>query len=246
MNFLQISEEYYSQWLGIDTLSAISGIQFVYSQERNMAQYGYSKPFDIYCFYQAGKTVISYGDKAKEKISRLRDIIKVNTPLDDLKALIRKVYGTSPNHHIKFVFDNLPTVNGIARALCADDYPAYLGFFKKSNPGCKNTDWVKGYFDEMTVDKLCVGVFENGILVCCTDAPGMPYTADQAQEIGVNTLPEYRGKGYAPTSCSLCARNIIENGKCPQWSTDISNTASEKLAYKVGFTRYADVLTLTI
>ena len=26
---------------------------------------------------------------------------------------------------------------------------------------------------------------------------GMPYMADKAQKIGINTLPEYCGKGYA-------------------------------------------------
>jgi len=246
MNFLKITEDYYSQWLGTDALSAINEIQFIYSQERNAVQYGYSKSFDIYCFYQAGKTVISYGDKAREKIHCLRDKVKAHSSLSELKAALCEVYNASPNHNVKFVFDKLQTVNGIARTLCTDNYPAYLDFFKRNNPGCKNTDWVNDYFNEMITNKLCVGIYEDDILVSCTDAPGMPYMSDKVQEVGINTLPYYRGKGYASAACSLCTRNIIESGKCPQWSTEINNTASEKLAYKVGFIRYADVLTVTI
>ncbi len=247
MNYNQITELYYTKWLGINKiLSAVKGIEFIYSTERNASQYGYSKPFDIYCLYQTNRIIVSYGEKAKDKIVSLKDKIYFPVSADEFKATLKDVYGVVPYHNIKFIFNNLPPESKIARTLITDNYIAYLDFFRKTNPGCINTDWVRVYFDEMVANRLCVGVFAEDILVSCTDVPGMPYIQDEVQEIGINTLYDYRGKGYASAACILCAKHIIENGKCPQWSTGMNNIASEKLAYKVGFTRYADVLTVTL
>ena len=93
---------------------------------------------------------------------------------------------------------------------------------------------------------LCVGIFENSKLVSCSDAPGMPYMQETVQEIGVNTLPEYRGRGYASEVCIKCVKSIIKLGKCPIWSTDIDNAASQKLADKVGFVKFAETLAMTL
>ena len=76
--------------------------------------------------------------------------------------------------------------------------------------------------------------------------PDMPYMQDKVQEIGINTLSEYRCKGYAKSVTLSCIKAIIEKGKCPLWSCSTHNTASERLAYSVGFRKLADVLTLGI
>jgi predicted GNAT family acetyltransferase len=73
----------------------------------------------------------------------------------------------------------------------------------------------------------------------------MPYMEDKVHEIGINTLPEYRGKGYAKAATFACIKACIEKGKCPIWSCGINNVASEKLAYSVGFRKLADVLTIS-
>ncbi|MDD2268864.1 MAG: GNAT family N-acetyltransferase [Eubacteriales bacterium] len=247
MDYNQITKMYYSKWLGINkTLCDVDGIEFIYSPERNLTQFGYSQPFDIYCFYQTNRIIVSYGEKAKEKIEIFKGKLNSHTSVDELKKEIIDVYGVIPHHNIKFFFNSLPRENKIARTLTLDDYNPYRDFFKKCNPSCGNTDWVQDYFCEMISDRVCVGVFVEGMIVSCTDSPGMPYMQDQVQEIGVNTLSDYRGKGYASAACILCAKNIIDNGKCPLWSTDTNNTVSERLAYKVGFIRFADVLTITI
>ena len=74
----------------------------------------------------------------------------------------------------------------------------------------------------------------------------MPYMADKVQEIGINTLPVYRGQGYASAACSVSAQNIVAGGRCPQWSCREDNMASFRLAVKVGFVKFADVLTVTL
>jgi len=247
MNYQKITEAYYSKWIGMNkSILNFEGAHFIYSPERNVAQYGYLQPMDLYCFHQSGRIIISYGDRAVEKAGALKREINAFISVDELKSALLDTYGVIPKHNIKFAFEDLPMQDGNARTLTSDDYSTYLAFLKKNNPGCENTDWVREYFDEMVINKTCVGVFENNILASCTDAPGMPYMQDKVQEIGINTSLEYRGKGYAAAACILCAKNIIISGKCPQWSTDINNIASEKLAYKTGFARFADVLNITL
>lgn len=92
---------------------------------------------------------------------------------------------------------------------------------------------------------MCVGMFADGRLVSCTDAPGVPYMAEEVQEIGINTLHEYRGHGYASAACSKCIQEIFNHHKIPMWSTGIDNIASRKLAEKLGFTEFAKVIYIT-
>lgn len=74
----------------------------------------------------------------------------------------------------------------------------------------------------------------------------MPYMNDKIAEIGVNTLPDFYGKGYATECCKKCISNILENDLCPIWSTSSDNLASQALAEKIGFEKVADVITLTL
>lgn len=246
MNYRLLTDQYYSQCLGQPDIlyNAENGIHFVYSSERNTIQYGYSAQFDLYAFCQEERIIISYGDRAKEKIDILKETATLN--FGDFKKTVSAVFKKAVNHNIKYYLQQLNNYNPIAKELSKSEFPQYLTFFKGTNSSCKNTDWLAEYFEEMTADHLCCGVFENGILTSCTDAPSMPYMADQTQEVGINTLPKYRSKGYAAAACVLCAENIIKNGKCPQWSTAFDNMASQRLSEKVGFVKIADVLTLTI
>lgn len=244
MDYQAITESYYSHWLGNPAIlqEAEEGITFVYSPERNKIQPGYSKPFDLYVFAQKNRAVVSYGDKASDRIERLRIQLR---DVKELSALICQVYQTRAGHSLKFCCCGCGH-DARARALTGADYPQYFSFFKKANPDCRDTDWLREYFDEMTAEKLCCGVFDDGLLVSCTDAPSMPYIAEKVQEIGIHTLPEYRGRGYAAAACRKCAENIVLNGKCPQWSCAASNAASVRLAQKIGFNLYADVFTCTL
>jgi len=246
--YMEKTLEYYSKWLGEDGILSqnFNGIKYVYYKERNEIQYGHGQPFDIYIFVMGNKVIVSYGDKAKSKIEIFRDSIGDFKSIDDLKSYLKKIYGKVIGHNIKYVFNGKKTNINKSKVLDKNDYKEYESFFRKCNPKCSNIEWLQVYFEEMICENLCVGAYEDGKLVSCTDVPGVPYMSDEVHEIGINTLSDYRGKGYATTACQGRINELIKNGKVPQWSTSITNLPSQRLAEKLGFVKIADVITLTL
>jgi RimJ/RimL family protein N-acetyltransferase len=54
-------------------------------------------------------------------------------------------------------------------------------------------------------------------------------------EIGAVTRAAYRGQGYAPIACAYLIEACEERGCQPNWSCDIDNEASIRVARKLGF-----------
>lgn len=248
MSFLIKTNEYYSKWIGSDGIlkEKFKGAKFIYSSERNKVQNGYAKQFDLLIFYQPNRIIFSYGDKSLDQIDKVKQRIKTFVSIDYLKQVLTEEFGDYFNHNIKYVFEKASLGTGISRPLEKSEYPKYYDFFTRNNPKCKNTEWLIEYFDKMVNEHLCCGAFIGDILVSCSDAPSMAYMQNDVQEIGINTLNEYKGKGYATDACITCANEIVRNGKCPQWSTTVDNLASQKLAEKVGFTKLADVISISV
>ena len=81
-------------------------------------------------------------------------------------------------------------------------------------------------------DKIAlVAYVDNKIagIAACTD------DCDSMWQIGVDVLPEFRGKNIASFLVNKLAHKIIENGKVPYYCTAWSNIASRNTAIKAGF-----------
>ena len=61
------------------------------------------------------------------------------------------------------------------------------------------------------------------------------YIFEGLLELGIETLPQYRGKGYALFACAALIDFCLENNFTPVWSCRFENTASYNLAQKLGF-----------
>ena len=59
---------------------------------------------------------------------------------------------------------------------------------------------------------------------------------DLHADIGVSTLEEWRGNGFATAAAALVAARIQARGKVPAWSCGEDNAASLRVAQKLGFT----------
>lgn len=249
-NLKQISDTtlaYYSLWIGQENilLQNKKGIEFLYSEERNKTQQGYGVPFDIYIFKSPERTVISYGSNAKQYISTFADNLDENMTIDEIGNIAERIFHVKPVRNIKYVYSRQINLNTSAVTLTASDFHKYKEFFEKCHHVTAG-DWLYDYFIGMAEKRLCCGFYLDNTLVSCTDAPDMPYMNDTVVEIGVNTLPDFYGKGFATECCKKCISNILKNNLSPIWSASSDNIASQALAEKVGFEKTADVITLTM
>ncbi len=58
---------------------------------------------------------------------------------------------------------------------------------------------------------------------------------DMMAHIGIITLPEAKGKGYATHVTQALLNNTSHNGYVPQWRAHIENVISQKFAQELGF-----------
>jgi len=129
------------------------------------------------------------------------------------------------------------------------DHERYLAF-KHSNINekheIKRTD--AGIFEAMTgsvvpsrfwnnADDFCkqgVGfsLFHQGKLATTAYSA---FIFDNELELGMETIAEFRGKGFAQYACSALVDYCIQNDYEPVWACKLSNIPSYKLAQKIGF-----------
>ena len=64
-------------------------------------------------------------------------------------------------------------------------------------------------------------------------------------DIGANTLPGFRRKGFAVASGSMLCTLLHERGLTPTWSTVSENSASQTLAAALGFVSFSRRVYLT-
>jgi len=67
----------------------------------------------------------------------------------------------------------------------------------------------------------------------------------EAHEAGVETLPDFRGRGYAREVVAEWARLVLAAGAIPLYSTDWGNKSSQALARKLHLERYAAAFQIT-
>jgi len=247
LDFTKTTLAYYEAWLGASgCLSSGEGVRFMYSQERGTAQAGYPERFDIIVWLDNRRAIFSYGDRVCGKIGELKARTGDARDIAVVSSVLMEMFDCNLTHNIEFVYEGQAPASQIeAKTLAAQDYPDYKTFFTACYPDSE-TDWLKGYFDEMTQFGYCVGAYADGVIAACTDAPAMPYLPQDIQHIGITTLQEYRGRGYAAAACKQAVQNVIKSGKTPQWTCEHTNIASRKLAEGVGFVKLADMLMLTL
>ena len=246
IDFEKITNEYYSQMLGIDKIELNNKVNTFFNSARDNKITGYSYSMGIFILVIDKTINISYGIKTKDIMEKLMENIQENCEINQIKTVLETISQIKVKHSVKYAYRNIIDIKNNSIRLGKEHFPLFLTFFKKNNSNVKDYSWVEDYFLEIVEKNYCHGVIIDGILVCVTDAPNMPYMSDKVQEIGINTLEEYRGKGYATMACISMINELVNNNLCPIWSTDIENIGSDKLAKKVGFEKYCDVLTINI
>ena len=102
-----------------------------------------------------------------------------------------------------------------------------------------NAEALRGGFDELIAElpdwQPFVALVERGRAVSvCRSVRVTP----AAHEAGVETLPEFRGRGYATDVTAGCARSVRSLGAVPLYSTSWENVASQAVAKKLRLAQY--------
>ena len=91
---------------------------------------------------------------------------------------------------------------------------------------------------------------KNGAGFCamCGETPAAwafsAAVSDTQNDIGVETLESYRGKGLAAAVAGKMAEYVLSIGKKPVWACHSENIASRKTAEKIGFEKVGECSTI--
>lgn len=67
------------------------------------------------------------------------------------------------------------------------------------------------------------------------------FIIDDKFELGIETVEEFRGKGFAEITCSALIDYCIENNYEPIWACRLENIGSYRLAQKIGFEPFVEI-----
>jgi len=123
-----------------------------------------------------------------------------------------------------------------------DDLPASTGAIQVTD---KNSDLLRAHLEpwlpDVTVRQpfvafACV-IGGHAVSICCSVR-----ITDAAHEAGVETAPEFRGRGYARQTVTAWASAVRRAGRIPLYSTSWRNLASQSLAQKLGLVQFGSDL----
>ena len=96
-----------------------------------------------------------------------------------------------------------------------------------------NDDFSEAFaFDENAPDEIGVAIMEKGEIVSMAGASSDSMLMWQ---IGVNTKPKYRGKGYGKMAVDILSDRVIDRGHLPFYGTSFSHIASMNVALSSSF-----------
>lgn len=92
-----------------------------------------------------------------------------------------------------------------------------------------------GWARDFANSQPCIAVLDgdDAVAVCCSSR-----LSPDAAEAGADTLPDYRGRGYAASAVAAWAAAIRATGRLPLYSTSWDNVASQGVARTLGLVGY--------
>jgi predicted GNAT family acetyltransferase len=99
----------------------------------------------------------------------------------------------------------------------------------------KPDTWMPESFQKMVDSQTYFCVFVNDEIVSATSVETVPNKPDNTVSTGIDTIEQHRRKGYASIACAAFIKHHLNRDIVPIWFCDFKNTASEKLATKLGF-----------
>ncbi len=94
----------------------------------------------------------------------------------------------------------------------------------------------------VTANQRLWGAFTNGKIV---SVAGLRPVNKAFYEVGINTLPRHRNRGWGTAVASVATQAALKLGPLVQWSTPLNNEPSQRIAKRLGYVHYAHQLWLS-
>ena len=246
----KVYKQFYSEFLCLSPEDFDKKMfSYICTGRRDETLNGYAAPFSFCLFKTKESTLVSFSPKIKDKGMQFVDLADNAMNINGLKKLATEIFEKKVIHNIKFEYLRKTTYDKKnVVELKEFDYLKYESFFKKMHPNAKIIDkegnWLHKYFQSLVKEELCFGMMIDGELVSVTDSPTIPFLSDKLAMIGINTLPEYRKRGYAKIAVSAMIDSILSQNKLPLWSCSHDNISSLKTALSVGFEKFGDSISI--
>jgi hypothetical protein len=240
-DYQAITRKYYAAWAGGTDQDFNGGVRYICSPERDVRQSGFSRPFPLYICKTDRAVIVSHSPSLQKQVDRMKEICVSAQDFDPFPLeRLETLFAGPIQRQVCFVLNRPVSITGKdIVTLSKSDYRLFLDFTLAR--GVSEWEGMREYFEKISAAGYCIAKMAGGKVVSLSDTPDMPYLADQVQEVGINTLPGYRRRGYAREVTSACVLKILADGKCPQWTANISNFASHKLAFSLGFKYFGDL-----
>lgn len=121
-------------------------------------------------------------------------------------------------------------IDGHVRRLTEADGSAFAEFQSSASEDDLDAAYVE--LDHWAV----FGAFEQDRLVCA--ASMYPWEKSHLADLGILTLPDFRGRGYGRRVLRAICANAVEQGYEPQYRCQLDNLASKALAEASGLTLF--------
>jgi hypothetical protein len=246
INYFQLTKQYYSNWLNINANEMDKeGIVLIETNKRKVCPKGHPKNLELYAVANNSSLFISFSPDINSQMQISHNISKSST-IDAGIAKLKEVFREKLHHRKAHYFTELPDGIDTSEVTCLkrENYPDYLKFFTRQNPNASPDGWLEEYFISISDNKRCYGIYKDNNLVCATGAPDIPFMEGIITEPSIDTLKEYRSRGYAQAVCAEYLKNATSRNEVPIWTCWHSNVASYRLAEKLGYKFFGDLYTI--
>lgn len=244
-----IVDQYFSVYLGYPVSQVERGQVIPVSCERRLKPeigWGYTVAIWVHIFRQ--RAVISVRPDLLEALKKM--LAEGVTPSEfytlEWRKKIGSLIGSEEIGKLSHVLYCSPErcqlfpVRG-CRRLEDSDVKAFVKMKLDLNPECDPKCLARDIRRNIR-DGIAFGVFQEGELVSVSEAPGIGHMQNSIEEVGVDTLPEYRRRGYGKAVISAMTKAILDIGRIPIYRCNSQNKASVRLAKAIGYEKHADII----
>jgi GNAT superfamily N-acetyltransferase len=246
MNRTAFVSEYFGTYLGAAPGDVQAGeLRVVASDRRARPEKGWGYTFAVWILLTGDRGVVSVRPDLEAEVTRAIEQLEPGEFRPE--AMLSAVSATCSGRmrgSLSVIYvcdqDGLKVRDcGGCRRMTEQDVEAYIAL-KQSMWAELDADCERNDIRRNIADGIAYGVFQAAQMVSASSAPRVAHMNDRVEEVGVDTHPDYRRRGYGASVVSHMTEAILGLGRTPVYRTGADNVASRRLVESCGYIKFAD------